>query len=268
MVVHLLFQFFIDSVSEVDKICLPIKNLGIIFFMYLKNFNDGSQINFSNNSNWIYDYYRFKLYKNNLFENNPCTYKTGFFIWPHINDFLNNLQFVESKQNNYLFGNGLTIIEPQLNCCEFFSFSGHMNDNWLINFYINNLNVLKKFTIYFKYLFNNNLKKAERKKITIPRTWNNLKFKKQEILYGMQNEISKSKKIMDKELFKNANHHKLSNREKDVIQYLSCGRTSKEIGKLLRISHRTVEKHLENIKLKFNCNTKIEVINNINLVDL
>jgi DNA-binding CsgD family transcriptional regulator len=38
------------------------------------------------------------------------------------------------------------------------------------------------------------------------------------------------------------------------------GKTTKEIAKMLRLSHRTVEKHIETLKIKFNCIYKSEVI--------
>ncbi len=48
----------------------------------------------------------------------------------------------------------------------------------------------------------------------------------------------------------------LTVREKECLQYLYEGLSSKEIAKITGISPRTVERHFENIKLKFNC-TKI-----------
>lgn len=249
-------RLFIDSASKIDEICSPIKKLGVTSFVYLKNFNDGSQINFSNDSIWIENYYKFKLYENSLFENHPCTYRTGVFLWHHINYF----QFVRHKQNHSKFANGITIIENKSNSCEFFSFFGNIKDNWLINFYINNLSIFKKFILYFKYIFNDTLKKAEQNKIVIPRSWNHIVFREQKTLYTMQDKISKLEKIIDKELSKNVDYYKLSIREKEIIKQLEQGRTSKEIGKFLGISYRTVEKHLENIKLKFNCNTRSKII--------
>ncbi len=260
---YVLDRLFIDSASKVDEICLPIKELGITFFVYLKNFNNGSQINFSNDSVWIENYYKLKLYKDNLFENHPCTYRTGVFVWRHINDF----QFVKYKQNYSNGINGITIIESQTNDCEFFSFFGNTKDNCLINFYINNLSILKKFTLYFKYMFNDTLKKAEQNKIIIPRSWGHTMFKEQEMLYRMQDKIPELEKIIDEGLSKNVNHYKLSRREKEIINQIGCGKTSKEIGKFLGISNRTVEKHLENIKLKFNCNARAKIISNIGLID-
>lgn len=43
---------------------------------------------------------------------------------------------------------------------------------------------------------------------------------------------------------------KLSRREVDCMQLLIAGKTAKQIADALYISHRTVEKHIENVKIK------------------
>jgi DNA-binding CsgD family transcriptional regulator len=45
-------------------------------------------------------------------------------------------------------------------------------------------------------------------------------------------------------------------REKDVLYHLALGQTAKEIARRLALSHRTVEKHLCNLKLKVGVDSK------------
>lgn len=47
----------------------------------------------------------------------------------------------------------------------------------------------------------------------------------------------------------------LTNREKEVLQLIAEGSTSKEIGGKLKISHKTAEAHRENIKKKLDIHT-------------
>ncbi|MGE4535773.1 MAG: response regulator [Desulfovibrio sp.] len=51
----------------------------------------------------------------------------------------------------------------------------------------------------------------------------------------------------------------LSRREKEVLRLLLEGKGNKEIGRILYISHRTVEKHKANVKTKLNCDTTVEL---------
>lgn len=55
----------------------------------------------------------------------------------------------------------------------------------------------------------------------------------------------------------------LSGREIDCYLLLAQGYRSKEIARELGISYRTVEKHIENIKEKLQCNTLVSIISMI-----
>lgn len=56
------------------------------------------------------------------------------------------------------------------------------------------------------------------------------------------------------------NNIKVTNREKEVLFFLSKGRTAKSVARALNISPRTVRCHIEHIKTKLNCHTKEELI--------
>lgn len=60
-----------------------------------------------------------------------------------------------------------------------------------------------------------------------------------------------------------SNNHNINftAREKDIIHHIH--KTAKLAGKALGISHRTVEQNIENLKLKFNVETKYELIEKI-----
>ncbi len=54
----------------------------------------------------------------------------------------------------------------------------------------------------------------------------------------------------------------LTNREMDCLYYTLRGKSAKAIAPILNISSKTIEFHLEKIKMKFNCRTKMELIDN------
>lgn len=62
-------------------------------------------------------------------------------------------------------------------------------------------------------------------------------------------------------LYISQSHLSLSPREKECVLYLARGMTAKEIGRQLKISSRTVERHLEHIKNKLGCPRRSEIIN-------
>lgn len=54
-----------------------------------------------------------------------------------------------------------------------------------------------------------------------------------------------------------------SKREREILHYSIRGKTAKQCAALLNISPRTVEQHLENIKMKLKVSSKSEMIDNV-----
>lgn len=67
---------------------------------------------------------------------------------------------------------------------------------------------------------------------------------------------------------KQSNIPYFTSREQDCIHLLLNGKSAKETGAILQLSHRTVESHLFNIKKKLNCRTKLEVISKLQNIPL
>ena len=53
---------------------------------------------------------------------------------------------------------------------------------------------------------------------------------------------------------------KLSNREQECLFFFLRGKTAKQIGVILGVSHRTVESYLEMLRIKFNCKNRCELL--------
>lgn len=59
----------------------------------------------------------------------------------------------------------------------------------------------------------------------------------------------------------------LTKKEFRCLSLTKLGHTSKSIGKILSLSPRTIETHLENIKIKFKCRTKLELVAKLSNVE-
>lgn len=243
---------------EIDQICKPLYKVGITLFTYLKNFNNGSQVYLSNNPHWIKDYYDLNLYESSQFEFDFNLYHSGYFIWPQENDsevFLHGRNFFDS---NY----GITIIQRNTIDCEFYFFSGSAKTTWLNHFYLNNIDLLEKFIIYFKDSASYLLKKAEKNRIWIPRSSVNETSKLDltcDNFFNLRNEFLQAINLKDSLSDKEA-VQQLTHREKEVALSVLQGRTAKEISNHLVISRKTVERHIENMKTKLKCENKAELI--------
>lgn len=67
--------------------------------------------------------------------------------------------------------------------------------------------------------------------------------------------------IMDKKTMEKGRRRlMLTPREKEILHFKEDGLTSKEIAKILDISIRTVDTHLEKVRLKFNCCNDVQSV--------
>jgi DNA-binding CsgD family transcriptional regulator len=240
--------------KEVKTICKPLKQYKISVFTYTKNFYDGSKITLSNEPQWVADYYNLNLFQSSYFEADPKKYRQEFNIW--IGDY--DIEVYWHGKHNFNSVHTITITQPQIDGCEFFFFSFPPEHEQYLHYLSNNMDILYHFILYFKDKAKNLLKKAKKYRIII----NNLPTR-EEISplikinhFNIQMEKSREQFYKETHIYKyifengNLSGIKLSNREIDCIYCLLNGMTSDEIAKSLKISKRTVDSYIDNIKLK------------------
>lgn len=52
----------------------------------------------------------------------------------------------------------------------------------------------------------------------------------------------------------------ITHRQAECLYYLFRGKTAKQIAKILNLSYRTIEYYIENLKNKFDCKNRTELI--------
>ncbi|RTL12587.1 MAG: LuxR family transcriptional regulator [Neisseriaceae bacterium] len=238
-------HLFFNSVTEINELIQPIdKYFGLDSFNYHKTFNDNSQIRLTNKIDWYKHYLSQKLYLQSIFELPAFNYSRSRIIWTNINTHSVILHDAEK------FGikHGITIIEPNHDGYEFFFLGTTTNNSSAINKYLSNFQLLDKFIQNFK-LANQDLQAKLYANKTIADDWSGNELKFESI-----NEIDKYSFLT--ELYQ----YRLTTREIECLPLLIKGYTSKQIAECLKISHRTVEDYVNNIKSKMNIATKNELI--------
>jgi PAS domain S-box-containing protein len=87
-------------------------------------------------------------------------------------------------------------------------------------------------------------------------------------VFGISIDITDSYPVQDKMLnvpresmlLSNFAFTNLSVRQSECLYYLVRGMTAKQIAKTLHLSHRTIEFYLDNLKVKFQCKTRSELV--------
>jgi DNA-binding CsgD family transcriptional regulator len=243
---------FLEMANDIDDICKPLRQFGIHLFSYRKTFKDGSRINVSNNANWLKDYFRLELYRSSLFEFDVDSYSSGFSVWPQESD----LPVFTHGRTYYNSDNGLTLILKDKDYCEYFIFGAEPHNKQIINFYINNLELVRSFTKYFHEQSTDLMKTAAESLIKLPST-----IKPPSQIHPSYSgiDVSSIKQLFPKES-QSSELLQLSPREKSCVDYLLNGKTAKEIANQLKLSYRTIEFYFENIRRKTGCRNRYELI--------
>ncbi len=140
---------------------------------------------------------------------------------------------------------------------QFFMFATHHLNKEINHFYVNHLDMFKEFNQYFLHRLEPFLKKAS--PIGIPE-------KLSQVYQTKQNTITDPfKESIQFDSSKAFNHFlkKLSKRESEIIHWYMKGFTCNELGEKLYISSRTVERHLDNIKVKLHCRSRRQIFGRI-----
>lgn len=255
---------FLTLSNTIDRICEPLKTLHINHFSYLRKFDDGREIYLSNIPQWTMDYYQLDLFKSSSYACTPKKYINGFDIW--MKD--NNTRVFQHAQHYFDDYYGMTFCDQKLTCHDFFFFAFPKKHVEMWRYLINNLVLLKQFIHYFYQKTDGLLKicepycikpfAEEASQVVISHYVNNSCEQRRKKFLSEIHDIT----IIDSIDFlpKIQTQEFLTPREKECLRLLLTNQTAKNIAQHMNISVRTVETHLENIRQKWHCSNKAELI--------
>ena len=225
---HLTFA----SGNDIVEICKPLNRFGITSFNYVRTYDDGSQVNLANVPNWLEYFYENDFYHIGAFERHPSKYQSGYALWPQ----LSGQKVFFDARTYFNIDNGITIIERQLDSCDFYYFGTTINNVAIVNFYLNNVDLLKRFILYFKDRASSIIKRANQDRIILPNHFeqhespdNNETY----VLESFKKEFLQETSIKTLRLTGELEGELLTNKQLGCIIHLMEGKTAKEIAKIL-----------------------------------
>lgn len=237
----------------IKEICNPLfKEVGLNYFNYQVLYDDGRRLHLNADPRWLEHYYEKKYYNVSRSDLKPDSYKNGFGLWDswNINMDIGCRTIAKDARENFDFAHGIMLTKRLANHAVIFEFATQEKNYAINNFYMSNLDILENFI----FLFN---KKAE--KLIKSASMHMFKIKRD--FYPTPDDTYSYKIIVPKQevLPKNKNstflYQPLTARELVCIDWMAKGKTANEIGLILEISNRTVEKHIVHIKEKLGCYT-------------
>ena len=256
--------------DEIKQLCRPLEDhFGLTSFVYRKNYNDGSEISLSNQPEWTEHFYSNKdIVKQSVFDKHPEHYQSGFVLWSQ----LKGHQEILQRAKAFDIDHGVTIVKKVPDGVELCYFGTRSKNDDVVNRYLNNLDLLERFILYFKEQAAEIIRMAERHKIILFAD----KYKSVQVsdadLVAIQPTNTRDdfiKATWLKTLHPDGDFKglSLSAREIDVIACLLRGMTSEETGTAIHLSSRTVEDYLSDLRTKFNVPTKSLLIQKLRGAD-
>lgn len=248
--------------KDIAELSLPLKRYGIEHFCHVRYFIDGSTSVLVNDNN-LYQHHLKSGYR--IGPTFPYTHKElqqENYLYHYAAE--DNEQGFSHALNDYMniFGldNFFYFVKGNTTYVDFFVFASALYNKKIINFYLNHRDVLEQFVFDFKNKANNLITQGVCNKIILPENMqlkldisnsDGLKFNEPDVL------TTKSQgKIIDYQ----GKSIKFTSREMDCLHLLTSGYTAKEVAIQFGLSPRTVENHINHIKLKFGLNRKPDII--------
>ncbi len=255
-------SFAINAIPRVKEICKPLTEyLGVSCFCYSRLYNNCAYIVLMNGHQEFQEKYYTNIrsrdpHFNSYLKSTPLN-ETRFFLWPTKYE---KLYSMTQLYDAYDIWHGYHIIRRQKEYLEIFGFAFNKNTDSKAQFYIQNSRLLEKFCDYFIIKAADLISDNDKNKLASYQH----KF---DISYlevadnNTQQFLSEISNLKNHSLInKSGNLIHLTPRESDCISILMQNRTMKEIGKLLDLSPRTVECHIENVKQKLEVNYKSQLV--------
>lgn len=246
--------------NKIKRFCEPLfNNFGFNGFFYHHIAANGYATSCSSDIESFEYYYHSQLYKLNPYARHPDHFQNSIHFIPDVKDdaYQNTIQCEADK-----FGMSyqLVILEKTEMGCQGFSFAiSQKNQSVSYSYIINHLPILQTFIRHLKLentrLFENLLSEPYHLEKEIGKEFKS----KPQILTAVPSDQNKIQLLKQMGILNSADEVLLSRRELECIKLLIKGHTSAQTSEILKLSKRTVEHYIENIKLKTNCFTKLEL---------
>lgn len=235
------------------------QHFAITHFSYIKCLADGSHFGLNTHNEWLKHFYLNRYKEYDVFYHSIDAYVSGVFLWSCIKEQASFIGFREHSGIDH----GITLVDKQPKSCEFYNFATRHANHAIINFYLNNLDILWRHTFYFKEKAAKLIKKAEKDRFILPRC--NPKKEKSILILDSAQDTFRQQAVSTSPIKR---YYLLSGNwdvyltepEARSCYYLLQSKSIKEIAQLMILSPRTVENHLAKIKIKLDCSTKSELV--------
>ncbi|MBS0286160.1 MAG: helix-turn-helix domain-containing protein [Proteobacteria bacterium] len=233
--------------SKMQKIAAPLFDAtGLNFFSYARDFDGNKSISLQTDNNLYHAWFESKspycshltpdgVYASNSIQNQPLQH--------------------QAKMLNY--GNGIHIFKRLKTYTEVITLAAPTNSVNMLEFYVNNIDLVNRFILFFKESAVTLIKGAMNDPILVP----NDMIAKTPIIKDTIPDIQELREnfSIKKYYFDDNVEIKLSKRELECLSYYIKGLSSSQISNIMNVKKVTTDTFLRNIKMKFNSSSRSEL---------
>jgi len=233
-------------------------------FDYVRLYADGSRICLCNRPEWLTHFYAHDFHQVGVFEGSFDIYREGYVL-------LQTVSHPEILQNAKMYFNldyCIIIIKPSKTFCEFYHFASTPDNPSIVNFFLNNLDLLDRFILYFKDKAAGIIESARESPLIFPlRDESTIATDLKTTLGNKENDLRqrfvRETDIRKYRLMIDGYETIFTKSEMDCLLRIKAGENSREIAEHICRSQKTVENHIYNVKNRLNCSSKSQLIKTI-----
>lgn len=236
--------------KQLNKTCEPLLTFGIDVFWTWTITEDGHMSYLGNVGHIAEYFYDQHLYRGHPSFKAPSLQKSEIVL----GDYDNSLETAQKPVfNRYNMHQLFMSCHKQDNIFRGYAFATTKDLPSLANTYINNQGLLKKFIGHFHEQNASIINRIEGNKFDVKALVGDSFYEDSAVVKPKKSPIEIFSAMID-------GYETLTSRESECLHYLVQGMTARQIGHQLGISFRTVQHYLDNIKDKWQCSSRSELI--------
>lgn len=255
--------------DQIINICAPLKKLDITYFCHV-NINEKGQFSgLSNNPEFADHYVKNKYYNADI--HLSAHELGGYIIWDGLPK-CGETERMDQEAQQFGVCHSFTIVKENERTSDYYHFATHLNHDWFNQVYLANLDLLERFSEYFK----ETVLQSKMLSVAYDYTFTPSKEKSKFCLQGLdeflnleERRLAVKNSIGDNtaKIIGQAVIHKETGKiltfapqQMRCLALLLSGKSSKEIGLALDLSYRSVEHYVERIRKILGCKNSKEVM--------
>ena len=222
---------FYSYTEAIENLMTPIHSQAEVKLIgFTRFFKNRERFLISGADDWAIDFYTARrLYRYGLYEKPLEKLSSRFDMWDHLSYAPSEIYL--HMRNHFGFAHGLTIIQTQDGYCDEFNFASQAGNRQINNFYLNQKKLFEEFVVNFSETLGPDLATLEKYRFTVP------------------GDVKQSKPA----------NLTLTKRQQQCTDLIAEGYNTKEVAKILQLSPRTVERHLDYVREKIGAKNRMHL---------